>query len=58
MATEVRHAEERDAGYHPWIAAIVAGLLAGVGMGVILSIGTRLMPLIGALYGMGSFVGG
>ena len=36
----------------------VAGLLAGVGMGVVLSVGTGLMPLIGALYGLESFAWG
>lgn len=58
MATEDGYTGEADAGYHPWVAAAVAGLAAGVAMGVILSLGTGLMPLIGALYGMDTFLGG
>lgn len=37
---------------------VLAGLLAGVGMGVVLSVGTDLLPLIGALYGQESFLWG
>ncbi|WP_336022180.1 hypothetical protein [Halobellus salinisoli] len=58
MTTEFQQREEGGDSYHPWVAAVVAGLVAGTGMGLILSVGTRLLPLIGALYGMGSFVGG
>lgn len=47
-----------DDGYHPWLAAAVAGVLAGTAMGLILSVGTELMPLVGALYGVPGFVGG
>lgn len=36
----------------------VSGLVAGVGMGVLLSVGTGLLPLIGALYGRESFAWG
>ena len=58
MATEGSHTDELDAAYHPWVAAVVGGLAAGTGMGVVLSVGTQLMPLIGALYGAGTFLGG
>ncbi|QLG62409.1 hypothetical protein [Halorarum salinum] len=58
MATEVDRTDGREAGLHPWIGALVAGLLAGLSMGVVLSVGTELMPLIGALYGMESVLGG
>ncbi|MFC4553168.1 MULTISPECIES: hypothetical protein [Halorussus] len=58
MATGVRHGETREAGYHPWVAAVVAGLAAGAAMGAVLSVGTNLLPLVGALYGMESYLGG
>ena len=40
------------------VDGVVAGIVAGVGMGGVLSIGTGLMPLIGALYGRESFAWG
>jgi hypothetical protein len=58
MATEDRHVDDRGAGYHPWVGGAVAGVAAGVAMGVLLSVGTPLMVLIGALYGIDSFFGG
>ncbi len=41
-----------------WGAGAVAGLVAGVGMGVLLQAGTDLLPLIGALYGLPTLLGG
>lgn len=58
MTTEASHGDDVLTGYHPWIAALVAGLLAGTGMGVVLSVGTDLMPAIGAVYRMPTFLGG
>lgn len=43
---------------HPWSAGAVAGLVGGVGMGVVLHAGANVMPLIGALYGWPTVVGG
>lgn len=37
---------------------VVSSLVAGVGMGVVLSVGTELLPLIGAIYGLESFTWG
>ena len=41
-----------------WAAAVVAGLVGGVGMGALLHGLTNAMPLIGALYGQPTVVGG
>lgn len=41
-----------------WRAGVVAGLVAGVGMGVVLHLGTDMMPFIGALYGQESVLWG
>lgn len=41
-----------------WIAGIVGGLVGGVGMGLILHAGANVMPLIGALYGSPTVLGG
>lgn len=45
-------------GSRVWIAAVLAGLVGGVGMGVVLQTTTNAMPLIGALYGQPTLVGG
>lgn len=58
MAYETTEPAAQETGYHPWVAAAVAGLLAGVGMGVVLTGGTEILPTIGAIYGMETFVGG
>lgn len=39
-------------------AGAVGGLVGGVGMGLILHFGTNAMPLIGALYGLPTVLGG
>lgn len=41
-----------------WVAGIAGGLVGGVGMGVILHAGANVMPLIGALYGHPTVLGG
>lgn len=41
-----------------WRAGILAGLVAGVGMGVVLHLGANMMPFIGALYGHESVLWG
>lgn len=41
-----------------WRAAVLAGLVAGVGMGLVLHAGANLMPFIGALYGHQSLLWG
>lgn len=41
-----------------WIAGISSGVLGGVGMGAMLAVGTNLLPLVGALYGLPGVVGG
>lgn len=41
-----------------WVAAVLAGLVGGVGMGAVLYSTTNAMPLIGALYGQPTVVGG
>lgn len=58
MTVQTRRRSESGVGYHPWVAAIIAGLVGGAGMGVVLSAGTNLLPLIGALYGVQSFFWG
>ncbi|HKJ59138.1 MAG TPA: hypothetical protein VKA37_07915 [Halobacteriales archaeon] len=40
------------------VAGALSGLVGGVGMGVVLHAGSNAMPLIGALYGWPSVVGG
>ena len=54
MATSVEEvgSEERRS---PLGSGATAGVVAGIAMGALLSVGTELMPLIGALYGMESF---
>lgn len=41
-----------------WVAAVLAGLVGGVGMGVVLQSTTNALPLIGALYGQQTLFGG
>ncbi|WP_089827644.1 hypothetical protein [Halogranum amylolyticum] len=41
-----------------WVAAVLAGLVGGVGMGIVLHSTTNAMPLLGALYGQPTVVGG
>lgn len=43
---------------HAWTGGAVGGLIGGVGMGVLLHAGANVMPLIGALYGWPTVVGG
>lgn len=57
MATE-EHTGDAGGLRHVVGTGVVAGLVGGVGMGVVLSVGTELMPLIGALYGRESFAWG
>jgi hypothetical protein len=58
MTAEAERADDEPQGYHPWVATVVAGLLAGTAMGVVLSVWTGLMPLVGALYGFDFALGG
>lgn len=58
MTAEAHHPDYVLAGCHPWLATPAAGLAGGCSMGVVLSLGTELMPAIGAAYGMASFLGG
>lgn len=58
MMTDATRDADEPPGYHPWLAAVVAGLLAGGAMGVVLSLWTGLLPLVGALYGLDFFLGG
>jgi hypothetical protein len=58
MSTDHPSIDGEDTGYHPWLATVLAGLAAGGAMGVLLSLGTGLMPSIGALYGLPSVLGG
>lgn len=44
--------------HSPWGAGIGGGLVGGVAMGVILHAGSNMMPLIGALYGWPTVIGG
>ena len=39
-------------------AGVVGGLVGGVGMGIVLHAGSNMMPLVGALYGWPTVVGG
>lgn len=41
-----------------WVAAVFAGLVGGVAMGAVLHSTTNALPLIGALYGQSTVVGG
>lgn len=41
-----------------WTAGVVAGLVAGVGMGLVLQFGADAMPLVGALFGLPTVLGG
>ncbi|SDY18069.1 hypothetical protein [Halopenitus persicus] len=43
---------------YTWGAGIAGGFVGGVGMGLILHLGANMMPLIGALYGRPTVVGG
>lgn len=43
---------------HGWSAGALGGLVGGVGMGAILHAGANVMPLIGALYGWPTVLGG
>lgn len=45
-------------GSRVWAAAIVGGLVGGIGMGALLQSTTNAMPVIGALYGQPTLVGG
>lgn len=49
----------RAEGYgYAWTCGAVGGLVGGIGMGVILHAGANVMPLIGALFGWPTVVGG
>jgi hypothetical protein len=41
-----------------WVAAVFAGLVGGVAMGAVLHSTTNALPLVGALYGQPTLVGG
>jgi hypothetical protein len=47
MSTDHPSIDGEDTGYHPWLATVLAGLAAGGAMGVLLSLGTGLMPSTG-----------
>jgi hypothetical protein len=43
---------------YTWAAGIAGGFVGGIGMGLILHLGANMMPLIGALYGWPTVIGG
>jgi len=43
---------------YTWAAGIAGGLVGGIGMGLILHLGANMMPLVGALYGWPTVIGG
>lgn len=58
MGAEAFPLEGDGTGMNPWAVAVVAGITGGIGMGIVLSIGTNLLPVIGGIYGFGTFIGG
>jgi hypothetical protein len=49
---------ERPTGVRTWGGAVLAGLVAGVGMGLVIQFGAGTMALIGGLYGLPTVLAG
>ena len=58
MESETETAVRRETGTADWTTAILAGLGAGVVMGLMIQFVMGIMPVIGALYGAGGLVTG
>ena len=56
--SETETTTARPSEHRTWTAGVVSGLVAGVGMGLVLQFGADAMPLVGALFGMPTVVGG
>jgi hypothetical protein len=58
IARKTEQPTETRTGLRTWGGAVVAGLVAGVGMGLVIQFGAGTMELIGALYGTPSDLAG
>lgn len=58
MGIETRRGAAYDSFSDTWGAGIVGGTIGGVAMGLVLHGGANMMPLIGALYGWPTVLGG
>lgn len=58
MATDTLRGRAYGSVSATWGAGAAGGLIGGVGMGIVLHWGANMMPLIGALYGWPTVIGG
>ncbi|RBI62535.1 histidine kinase [halophilic archaeon] len=58
MASETETAVRRETGTVDWTSAVLAGVGAGIAMGLLIQFVMGIMPVIGALYGVESLAAG
>lgn len=58
MASETETAVRRETGTVDWTSAVLAGVGAGIAMGLLIQFVMGIMPIIGALYGVESLAAG
>lgn len=58
MASETETAIRRETGTVDWTSAVLAGVGAGIAMGLLIQFVMGIMPVIGALYGVESLAAG